>query len=263
MSVRVEPSDKWVRAFVGETAVVDSRAPLLFWEEAFPVPGYAFSRADVRTDLLRPATSPPPDQPSFFLPQGPVAQWYDLEVDGRLIPHAAWTRDAPELADRIILSWQPGVLDRWCEEEEEVAGHPRDPHKRVEAIASSRHVVVAWHGEVLADSTRPVLLFETDLPTRYYLPREDVRLDRLAPSDNVSQCPYKGVADSYWSVPGEPEGANLAWSYSEPFPAVAKIKDRISFYNELVDITVDGEQQARPASPFSSAANRPGSSAAA
>jgi uncharacterized protein (DUF427 family) len=257
--VRTESIDKWVRGYVGEVAVVDSRAPLLFYEEVFPVPGYAFAEDDVRTDLLRPSTAEPPTEPHFFLPKGPVGQWYDLVVDGRVIPHAAWTREAPELAGRIILSWQPGVLDRWLEESEEVGSHPRDPHKRVEALSSSRHIEVAVNGVVLADSTNPVLLFETDLPTRYYLPAEDVNFAALTESSNRSMCPYKGVADRYWDAEGDEPVANVAWSYAQPFAAVEKIKDRVAFYNELVDITVDGVPQPRPVSIFSDNQNRPGS----
>lgn len=259
MAVRTEVSDKWVRAFVGQTAVVDTRAPVLFWEETFPVPKYAFPKSDVRADLLRPASGEPPHEPFFFLPMGPVSQWFDLEVEGRLIPHAAWVRDDPQLQDLLVFSWQPGVLDRWLEEEEEVSGHPRDPHSRVEVIHSSRHITVALDGVVLADSTSPALLFETGLPTRYYLPKDDVNFDALSPTTNRSHCPYKGQADQYWDVAGQPDAKNVAWSYSSPLPAVGKIADRIGFYNELVDITVDGVAQERPISPFSAAANRPSS----
>ena len=138
-----------------------------------------------------------------------------------------------------------------------MAGHPRDPHKRVEAIASSRHVVVELDGVRLADGTRPVLLFETGLPTRYYLPREDVDLAALEPTSNHSLCPYKGVADEYWSVTGRPDAANVVWSYSAPLPAVGKVAGRLAFYNELVDLTVDGVPQPRPRSVFSAKANRP------
>ena len=102
-----------------------------------------------------------------------------------------------------------------------------------------------------------MLLFETDLPTRYYLPREDVRLDVLVPSSNKSECPYKGFAEEYWSLPGVAGGDNIAWSYAAPFPAVARIVDRIAFYNELVDIVIDGVPQPRPESIFSKAGNRP------
>jgi len=207
----------------------------------------------------RSRTSDPPHQPFFILPKGPVSMWFDLTVGGRTIPHAAWVRDTPELRDMLVLIWQPGLLDRWLEEEEVVEGHPRDPHKRVEVIASSRHVVVELDGVRLADSTRPVLLFETDLPTRYYLPRADVAFAALEPTSNRSRCPYKGVADQYWSVTGRAHAADVVWSYSAPLPGIAKVANLMAFYNELVDITVDGVRQPRPKSLFSTKANRPAS----
>ena len=257
--MRAELSDRWVRAFVGDVAVVDTRAPLLFWEPDFPVPRYAFDRRDVREDLLVPATGPPPKEPRFFLPRTPVTQWYDLEVNGRRLAHVAWTSADPDLAGRLVLSWQPGLVDRWLEEDEEVSGHPRDPYKRVDALPSSRHVVVALDGVVLGETRSPVLLFETGLPTRYYLPRADVDLGLLTPTANRSHCPYKGRADEYWTVTDRPEARNIAWSYAEPYPAVGRISGRIAFYNELVDLTVDGVAQPRPVSIFSVRAQRPGS----
>jgi len=255
--MRTETSDKWVRGFVGDTAVVESRAPMLFYEDAFPVPGYAFVDQDVRTDLLRPSDEPPPSKPFFYLPKGPVREWYDLEVNGRRIRHAAWRRDDSAIADRLVLSWQPGVLDRWMEEEEEVVEHPRDPHKRVEAIASSRHVQISLDGIELADTRHPVLLFETHLPTRYYVPRSDIRFDALEPSGNRSRCPYKGSAGEYWSVRDRIEAEHVAWSYADPKPAVGKVAGMVAFYNEMVDITVDGVPQERPMTIFSSRAHRP------
>ncbi|VXA96903.1 DUF427 domain-containing protein [Aeromicrobium sp. 9AM] len=259
--MRTELSSKWVRGFVGETAVVDSRAPMLFFEDSFPVPGYAFADEDVRLDVLRPAADPPPEGSFFYRPKGPVTQWYDLHVDGRVVRHAAWRRDDPAIVDWLVLSWQPGVLDRWMEEEEEVIEHPRDPHKRVEAIASSRHVVVSLDGVELADSRSSVMLYETDLPTRYYLPRSDVRLDALEPSGNRSRCPYKGAAVEYWSVRDHADAQHVAWSYADPYAAVGKIAGRVAFYNELVDIAIDGVPQERPVSVFSSPSHRPVSSA--
>src|SRR5205823_1420906 len=118
--------------------------------------------------------------------------------------------------------------------------------QRVDALPSSRHVVVSLDGQVLADSRHPVVLFETGLPTRYYLPAADVRLEAMTPTDNRSHCPYKGDADRYWDVSGRPDARNVAWSYSAPSPAVAAVQDRIAFYNELVDITVDSVAQPRP-----------------
>ena len=255
--MRTEPSEKWVRGYVDDVPVVDSCEPLLFWEDDFPVPAYAFPRSDVRVDLLTQARADPPQEPWFFLPHGPVSQWFDLTVGHRTVPHAAWVRDAPELADRIVLSWQPGLLDRWLEEDEPVAGHPRDPHKRVEALASTRHVLVELDGVRLAESRRPVLLYETGLPTRYYVPLEDVDTTVLEPSGNQSLCPYKGVADRYWSVAGNPGAVHVAWSYSDPFPAVSRVAGLVAFYDELVDTTVDGVRRPRPETVFSQAKHRP------
>lgn len=259
MTVRTEPSERWVRGYVGDVAVVDSRRPLLFYEDTRPVPHYAYPLDDVRQDLLRPSTGEARERPWFFQPQGPVSQWYDVAVGDRVAEHAAWIRDAPELAGHLVFSWLPGVLDRWLEEEEEVGGHPRDPHARVDALPSSRHVVVSVGGVVLGDTHRPVVLFETGLPTRYYLPREDVDFELLEPTDTRSACPYKGFADTYWNA-AVPDGpASVAWSYSDPIPAVGRIKDHVAFYNEIVDIEVDGVAAARPVSPFSDQKSRPGS----
>ena len=254
--MRTENSEKWVRAMVGATSVVDSKAPLLFWEQKFPVPAYAFDPADVRMDLVVPARNPVAEGPSFYLPKGPVSAWFDVHAEGRVLENAAWIRDDPALEGRIVFSWAPEAFDQWLEEEETVHSHPRDPHKRVEALPSSRHVQISLDGVLLADSHDPVLLFETYLPTRYYLPEQDVFLDRLHPGENHSHCPYKGFADTYWDAVGTP---SVAWSYPNPYPAVARIKGRIAFYNESVDITLDGIQLPRPRSIFSNTKNRPGS----
>lgn len=258
--MRTEGSERWVRGLVGDVVVVDTRRPLLFWEDAFPVPGYAFDPADVRTDLLSPSADQSPGPPSFAGPKGPVARWYDLTVGDRVLTRAAWQRDDPALGDRIVVSWQPGLLDRWLEEDEEVRTHPRDPYKRVDALPSSRRVVVRVGGRLLADSSRPVLLYETGLPVRSYLPREDVRLDLLVPGSGQSHCPYKGFARDYWDLPagdGHEAVAGIAWSYADPYPAVGAIAGRVAFYDELVDVEVDGVARARPRSVFSEQGNRP------
>jgi len=153
------------------------------------------------------------------MPKGPVSKWYDLEVDGRTIRHAAWTRDAPELADLIVLSWQPGVLDRWLEEDEEVASHPRDPHKRLDALPSSRHVVISLNGVAL---------------------------------------PIQGCRRTVLGHRGPARGQERGLVVPRSEPAVGRIKDRIAFYNEVVDIRVDDVDQERPRSIFSVKAHRPG-----
>jgi len=223
-----EPSERRVRGTVGAVTVVDSLRPVLFWEPGRAVPQYAFPRADVRTDLLT--------------PDG------DLEVDGRRLE--SLVREVPELGDHLTFDWfgrtEPGV-EHWYEEDEEIFVHPRDPYKRVDALPSSRHVTVSIGGVQVADSHSPVLVFETRLPIRYYLPRSDVDLSRSTESDLRTGCPYKGTAE-YWSFPGGPE--NVAWSYPDPVPAVGGIRGLIAFYNEVVDITVDGIALERPVTEF-------------
>lgn len=259
LMVRTEPIDKWVRGRLRGRLVVESREPLLVWQGGFP-PVYAFRRDEVADDALAPVEPPARGGWSFYAPQAPVAQWYDVVAGGERLPAAAWCLADEAVADRVVLTWEPGLLE-WTEEDEPVTAHPRDPHKRVEALPSSRHVEVVVEGTTLASSDRPVLLFETDLPTRYYLPRDDVRLDLLAATDNTSVCPYKGLADGYWSWPGPPALPNVAWSYSAPARAVGAVAGRVAFYNELVDLVVDGVRLERPRSPFSDPGQRPGAEA--
>ncbi|MFI7402231.1 DUF427 domain-containing protein [Streptomyces sp. NPDC049541] len=243
-----EPSERWVRGRKGDVTVVDSRHPVLVWEPTLPVPQYAFPRADVREDLLRPAKNPRTGAHTGS------TIFYDLEAGGELLENAAWTFPAADLAQYIAFEWfrrSGRGLDHWYEEEEEIFIHPRDPHKRVDAIASSRHVQVSVGGTLVADTHRPVLLFETGLPTRYYVPREDVRLDLLEPTEHHTGCPYKGTAQ-YWSLRGEADvPPNVVWSYPDPLPAVGTIKGLLAFYNEVADIVVDGERVERPVTPFS------------
>ncbi|GAA0375923.1 hypothetical protein Acor_73170 [Acrocarpospora corrugata] len=217
---------------------MDSRAPVLVWESGRNVPRYAFPAGDVRGDLLKAAADPPSGR----------HECYDLVVDGEIVSNVAYSY--PELPGYLAFEWAP-VFDRWLEEEEEIFVHPRDPHSRVDAIPSSRHVRVEINGRVVADTREPVLLFETGLPTRYYIPAKDVDFDQLVATDSHTRCPYKGEA-SYWSLREPVEGvpADVAWAYPEPIQAVANIKDYVSFYNEVVDIVVDGEREERPVTKF-------------
>ncbi|WP_254076974.1 DUF427 domain-containing protein [Streptomyces pacificus] len=234
-----EPSERWVRGTKGGVTVVDSRRPVLVWEPGVPVPIYAFPADDVRTDLLRRSEQPPGRRPAG------AAVFYDLVLHDRVVRSAAWECPGEDLAGHVCFAWfDREVLDHWYEEEEEVFVHPRDPHKRVDALPSTRHVRIEIAGVVVADTRSPVLLFETGLPVRYYIPREDVRLDLFTRAGTSTRCPYKGVATEYWSWAGAGEGLrDVAWSYPDPLPAVGVIKGRIAFYDEYVDVIVDGERQ--------------------
>ena len=143
------------------------------------------------------------------------------------------------------------AFDAWYEEDERNVGHPRDPFHRIDVLPSSRQVRMELDGQVLAQSSRPALLFETMLPARYYLPRDDIRAE-LTPSSTRTWCAYKGQA-SYWSAAaGDRVVPDLAWTYEQPRHDAAQVRGLIAFFNERLDVIVDGERLERPITPWSS-----------
>ena len=179
-----------------------------------------------------------------WLPDGVVPMYAFPAGDVRLSEGVQACADA-DLAGYVQVEWN--AVDRWLEEDEEVVGHPRDPFHRIDIRQSSRHVVVSIDDEVVAESRRPKLLFETYLPVRYYLPREDVRLDLFEASEKRTTCAYKGHA-SYFGTDAHPD---IAWTYVEPLPDAEQIRGLIAFFNERATITVDGERQERPTTQWS------------
>ncbi len=239
---RWEPSPRWVRVKLGDEIVADSKRAMLVWEGAHFI-NYYFPAEDVRLDLLQPTGR-----------SGRGRNTWHVNGGGKSAQNAAWgyTDLAPEneaLAGYIAFRW--GKMDAWYEEEEQIFVHPRDPYHRVDVIPSSRHIKVEVNGEVAAESKRPYLLFETGLPTRYYLPQEDVRMDLLETTDTHTACPYKGVA-SYWAVKAGGETVkDIVWGYLDPILEAGKVKDLVSFYNEKVNIYVDGELEPKPQTAWS------------
>ena len=245
--VRIEDSPRRVRVFVDHVAIADSRGvKLLFETDHLPV--YYFPRADVRQDLLVPTSQ------TTHCPYKGDARYWSIQVGNRLIENAAWNYPSPipscpEIGDLVAFYWDK--VDAWYEEDEEVFVHPRDPYHRVDILESSRHVRIAINGVEVADTRRPRLLFETGLPTRYYIHPLDVRRDLLQPSQTWTRCPYKGIA-SYWSVAASGEVfTDVAWSYRAPIAESTKLTGLICFYNEKVDVIVDGEPQERPTTRWS------------
>jgi uncharacterized protein (DUF427 family) len=236
--VRVEPGLKRVRAYFGGELVVDTTRPLLVWENPH-YPQYYLPLEDTHG---RVATSTTTHSPS----RGDAVH-YTVKAGGKEAVDAAWQYpDSPleEIRGSVRFDWD--AMDAWFEEDEEVFIHVRDPYTRVDILPSSRHVRVLVDGDVVADTHRPWLLFETGLPVRFYLPKPDVRMDRLEPTDSQTRCPYKGEA-SYWSVrAGGAVHDDLAWSYPRPLPESMRVAGLVAFYNEKVDIEVDGVLQERP-----------------
>ena len=241
--VRVERSHKRVRVYLGGEVVADTIRPLLVWEGPFPT--YYLPVADFRAELAETGVT---DRS----PSRGTAEILNV-VTARATAAGAARRyaDSPteELRDAIRLDW--AAMDEWLEEDEPVYTHARDPYSRVDILASSRHIRVELDGVALAESRSPRLLFETGLPTRYYLPVADLRHDLLRRSDRRTQCPYKGTAE-YWSVAVNGTlQENLIWIYRTPLPESQKIAGYACFYNERVDLFVDGVLQERPRSRFS------------
>jgi uncharacterized protein (DUF427 family) len=246
--IAFEPSPRRVRVKFGGEMIADStEAHLLFETRHLPV--YYFPRSDVRLDLMS-ATDH-----HTFCPYKGTASYWTIAAGGKTAENAVWSYPDPfdEVAavkDYLAFYWDR--VDACYEEDEEIFVHPRDPYKRVDVLDSSRPVQVVVGSKVVAETRRARFLFETRLPTRYYIPPEDVRMDLLLPSDKVTRCPYKGKA-RYYSV--EIDGrrfADLVWSYPDPIPECPKIKEYLCFFNEHVDeILVDGVPVPRPLTPWS------------
>lgn len=250
MALYLEPTPKRIRVELGGEVIADSRRALMLHEGGHQ-PMYYFPPEDVRSDVLVPTDR------HTHCPKKGDASYYTVRAGGEEVENGAWYY--PEPLDGTppiagLIAFYFSRMGRWLEEDEEIAGHPRDPYHRIDVRSSSRHVRISLGGELLAETDRALAVFESNLPTRWYMPAEDVRA-ALTPSDTVTQCPYKGQAH-YWSVavPEGQDGTDLVWYYPEPLDEVRRIKDLVCFYDEKVDVELDGERQARPESPWSTSA---------
>lgn len=254
-----EPLSHRVRCFLEGIPVCDTTSPVLVWETRRVVPMYAVPEDDVLAELVPatptpiPAGLPPVLGPVHFELHLDPGDPLDVRAGDRVVAQAAFRPADPDLAGHVVLEWAP--FD-WREEEQPALGHPHDVFKRIDVLPTSRHLVVSLDGEVLAETTRALLLQETLLPPRWYVPPEDVRMDHLVPSPARTVCAYKGHA-TYWSLADDrPGGRDLAWTYRAPLHDAAAVKDHVAFYNERVDLTVDGELLPRPRTPWSSPAEQ-------
>jgi uncharacterized protein (DUF427 family) len=254
--LRYEPIDKRIRGVLGGHTAVDSTASQLVWEPKRIVPSYAVPNGDIDGEIMAAADQPGAAVDPVHLGSRPVydpsipfavhttpGEALEVRAGGRA---AAAFRPADEsLSDHLILDF--AGFDAWYEEDERNVAHPRDPFHRIDIVHSSRHVRIERDGTVLAESRRAHLLFEPPLPVRYYLPAEDVAMELLEPSDTQSFCAYKGEA-SYWSLDGVPD---VAWTYRAPLREASEVTDRVAFFNERVDVIVDGTRLDRPVTPWS------------
>jgi uncharacterized protein (DUF427 family) len=241
----IEPVPRRVRATLAGRTVLDTTRAQYVWE--WPnYPQYYIPLADIDPSVLVDERTPQ------RLKRG-ISHRHGLVVGDTTRPRAArvYREDAPAgLTDTVRFEWE--ALDAWYEEDEQVFVHPRNPYVRVDALRSSRRVRVQLDGVVLAETTSPVLVFETGLPTRYYIPRTDVRFEHVVPTDTVTECPYKGRTSGYWSVRASgTTHADLAWCYDFPTRQLLPIAGMLAFYNEKIDHVVDAQLLERPKTHFS------------
>ena len=264
--LRHEPTAKRIQAVLGGETIVDSTRAVLVWEPRRIVPSYAVPVEDVRGELV-PAdavSAGPGDDVGVALadvtalrvldPRIPFSvhstagEAVDLRAAGQVRPGAGFRPDDPDLAGLVILDF--AAFDAWYEEDELNVAHPRDPFHRIDVLPSSRQVRLELDGQLLAVSSRPVLLFETMLPTRYYLPRADVTAE-LVPSSTRTWCAYKGQASYFSASVGGRLVPDIAWSYPDPEHDATRVRDLIAFFDERIDVVLDGERRARPVTPWS------------
>ncbi|MGH7073295.1 MAG: DUF427 domain-containing protein [Stellaceae bacterium] len=243
-----EPSPRRVRVkFNGEIVADSTEAHLLFETRHLPV--YYFPQSDLHTELLTPTAH------HTFCPYKGKASYWSVSVNGKVAENAVWSYLDPfeeVAAIKGFAAFYWNRMDAWYEEDDEVFVHPRDPYKRVDVLNSSRHVRVVLDGQTVAETRGARFLFETRLPTRYYIPAEDVRGEFLLPSAKVTACPYKGTAHYYSVRIGDKLFEDIVWSYSEPIPECPKIKGYLCFFHEQVDVVeVDGVAVPRPVTPWS------------
>jgi uncharacterized protein (DUF427 family) len=244
-TIYLEPTPKRIRVEVGGEVIADSRHAFILHESGLQ-PTYYFPPDDVRADVLEPTDR------HTQCPKKGEASYYTIRAGGETVENGAWYYPTPLDAAAFIqglVAFYFNRMGRWLEEGEEIGVHPRDPYHRVDVVSTDRHIRVSLEGELLAETERALALFESNLPPRWYIPREDV-IASLQPSETVTRCPYKGTA-SYYTVTGLEGGKDLIWYYEQPLAEVGRITGLLCFYNEKVDVELDGELQERPKSPFS------------
>ncbi|KAH7884425.1 hypothetical protein F5I97DRAFT_1889474, partial [Phlebopus sp. FC_14] len=233
----VEDCQKKVRVLFNGKFVVDTTKSKLVWEHPW-YPTYFFSTSDLPSSLLRRTDSAEPEE---------GVKVYDLVVNHKeakgAVTEFTGKGKHKELAGLLKIDF--ASCDSWFEEDERIYGHPKDPYKRIDVLRASRHVRIEVNGVELANTHRPYFLHETGLRRRTYIPLTDVRVDLLSASDMTSLCPYKGWANYYnVHLPSGEVIKDIVWYYRTPKAECIQVTGLVAFYDEKVDVWVDGEKQA-------------------
>ncbi|MEQ6902805.1 DUF427 domain-containing protein [Nocardioides sp. YIM 152588] len=255
-----EPVAVRLRAFLDGEPALDTVAGVLVWEPRRIVPTYAVPARDLLVEIE--ASDPQPERPDLAaLPPvlGPGSferhttpgTAVDLVRGPRRLPRAGFVPADADLDGLVVLDF--AALDGWLAEDEPLVGHPRDPFKRIDVLASHRSVEVRLDGTVLARTDRAQLLIEGPMLAlvRYYVPAQDVVPGVLVPSETRTTCAYKGRASYLSTADGRPEGRDIGWTYPEPLDDAVRVRDHVAFWNERTDVLVDGEVVERPVTPWS------------
>ncbi|KAK7432949.1 hypothetical protein QQZ08_000420 [Neonectria magnoliae] len=246
---KTHTTSRRVRVIYNHTYVADTTKAVQVWEHD-GYPQYYLSASDLKNCHLRDAETIKKDGDVLAA----IAQ---LTVPARDAIEEAKTDRVIRFADddrlgvlKGLVRLEFGAMDQWLEEDVPIYVHPKDPFKRVDILPSTRSIEVKAAGKTVAKSASSVHLLETGLPTRYYLPLASVDQSVLRKSNLMTKCPYKGEAEYYNVVVGGDEMENLVWYYRTPTHESAPIAGLLCFYNEKVDILLDGELLERPRTQF-------------
>jgi uncharacterized protein (DUF427 family) len=223
-----------MRVRFGGIWIADTHDVLLLFEPGrYPV-AY-FPQADVSPDTLQRT-----EHTTRHEDLG-TTSWYTVRAGEHSAPRGAWQHTdlpahASELQGRVAFAWR--AMDAFHEEDERILGHAADSYHRIDIRQTSRRLVVHHGARIVADSKRPLVLYESGFAPRWYVPRADIDESALTAVDHQTFCPYKGLC-SYYNIG---DARQAAWSYRQAYAEVSRISDFVSFEPDIVSVQIDGMQ---------------------
>ncbi len=256
--LRFEPLGQRLRASLAGTPLLDTDRGRLVWEPQRLVATYAVPLEDVLVPVVPIGASGsqlPADLPRFLDPRIPfgvhttAGEQVELRIaEGEDAVVAGFRPDDTDLAGYVVVEFDGP--DEWWADGDRVHAHPRDPFHRIDVTAASRPVRIEHDGDLVAVTDDALLLYETSVPVRTYVPVEDVVVP-LLPSTTITWCAYKGRATYRSAALPDRVLDDIAWCYEDPAPEVGRIRGRVAFWDERVDVTVGGVTRPRPETPWS------------
>jgi uncharacterized protein (DUF427 family) len=227
-----EPLRRRMRVRFGGAWIADSEDVVLLHEPGrYPVAYFPL-------DAISDSTLEPSEHTTRHRDLGPTS-WYTVRAGAHSTPRAAWQHTelagyASYLKGRVAFAWR--AMDAFYEEDERIVGHAADSYHRIDIRQTSRHLVVRHQDRVIADSKRPLALYESGFAPRWYVRRADVDTSALVPAEGQTFCPYKGLC-SYYDIA---DARKVAWSYEDAWPEVRRISGLVSFEPDKIEVYLDG-----------------------